>query len=247
MYGEPDDLVVKRFETKWGGAAVCTHRGLVRTNNEDYYGASEDGRLFAIADGMGGHPKGEVASEVAVKAAVKVAGKTPYQTVANAIDAAQAAVWTIPSRDGELKPGCTLVVACVQDGRVQIGSVGDSRVYYFARPNTHRVDYPENSSMERVTRDHSIRGELTQSIGGGVETAVGSNIEIGVVSGDMLLLCTDGLHGFVPDIEIEAVMQMARASREAALRRLVGLAFERGAPDNITCMVIKIGNLQGTW
>lgn len=234
----PDDLIVKRIGTPWGGLAVCTHVGAVRTNNEDRYGASPNASLFAVADGMGGHPKGEVAAEIAVRAAVGQSMREgPYFAVGHAIFDAHEQVCRIPVAEDSLKPGCTLVVVAIKNGWAHIGSVGDSRVYYRSC----------QGQTELVTRDQSIDGRLTESIGTVARYPTPYRRNIGLLRGDLLLLCTDGLHGFVSDEKIAEALTEATRSREVALRRLVGLAFEAGAPDNITCMIARIDDLNGTY
>ena len=232
-HGEPADLQILRFPAPWGGLVACTHKGLVRKGNEDRFGASPDGRTFAVADGMGGHDGGELAAEAAVAAATADAsfpGTRANVVVSAAIERAQRAVAPLTvGKVGARAPGCTLVVAHLDPRArsVRIGWVGDSRAYLW------------DGTLVQITRDHAFAGQLTQAIGGSLEPTSGSAVTESLVLSQWLLVCTDGLHGFVDDAAIAEALRSH--SRDTALRRLVGAAFARGAPDNITCVIARVG------
>ena len=237
LYDEPDDLKVWRLQASWGGIVSASHHGLKRTSNEDRYGASPNGLTFALADGMGGHPAGEVAAEAAVRAVINMPeaepGTLPPVFAFEAILRAQTAVAPLASfRREQPSPGSTLVVGRSDPmlRHVAIGWVGDSRAYLFA-----------GDQLKRITRDHVHPefGTLTQSIGGGSATSAGEVEVLSVPRGGWLLLCSDGLHGFVSDEAIRAALSAAQGFREIAVRRLIGRAFARGAPDNVTCMIVS--------
>lgn len=236
LYDEPDDLKVWRLPAAWGGIVGASHRGLKRSNNEDRYGVSLNGITIALADGMGGHPAGEVAAEAAVRAVVNMPesdGTLPPVFAFEAIRRAQNAVAPLAAfRREQPSPGSTLVVARIDPmlRHVAIGWAGDSRAYLFA------VDH-----LARITRDHTDPrfGTLTQAIGGGSATSAGEVEFVGVPRGGWLLLCSDGLHGCVSDEAIRAALCAAQGFREIAVRRLIGRAFAAGAPDNVTCMIVS--------
>lgn len=238
IHGEPDDLKVWRFNGSWGGIVAASHQGLKRTSNEDRYGASATGLTFALADGMGGHPAGEIAAEAAVRSVINLLADgeqvvSPRAFVVEAIRHAQRDVAPLASLRRELpSPGSTLVVGRI-DAKVRsvsIGWVGDSRAYFFA-----------DEQLARLTEDHALPtdGSLTQSIGGGSATSQGDVITFPVRSGAWVLLCSDGLHGYVSEEAIHAALVAAQGFREIAVRRLIGRAFARGAPDNVTCMIVS--------
>lgn len=218
----PEPLVIRRQHTPWGSLAGFSHVGLEREGNEDRFAASPDGALFAVADGMGGHDGGELAAEAAVRAACAGGG-----TVAEAFERARLAVEPLAQgRTGRRAPGCTLVtVRPAADGRsADVGWAGDSRAYLW-----------NGTTLAPVTRDHSIGGRLTRCLGGGSGDARPDVVTVDVRTWRWLLVCTDGLHGFVKDGAIAEALRVP--TRGEALPRLLDAALRRSAPDNLTCVL----------
>ncbi|MBT0994267.1 serine/threonine-protein phosphatase [Cellulomonas sp. DKR-3] len=229
---------------RWGAA---TSPG-GRAGNEDALLAQDD--VFVVADGMGGHDAGEVASAAAVASLRALVGRgAGPDEVHDALLAAHQAVRAVPSTS-DRRPGTTVsgVVLTVHDGTPcwVVLNVGDSRTYRMA-----------GAVLEQVTRDHSEVAELvadglllpdeaarhpwrhvvTRVLGGGA-TAVDPDVLVMAVSpGDRMLACTDGLTDALPDARIEAELK-AEPDPQAAADRLVATAVAAGASDNVTVVVV---------
>ena len=238
-------------KTSWHG---ITDTGLVRDHNEDNFAFLDlgDKTLFVVADGMGGHDAGEIASEIAVKTVcseVREAGSgstDPLLLVERAVQRANAEVKREATRKGS-NMGTTLSVALVSKGTAFIGSVGDSRVYWI-----------ENGSITQVTEDHSVvaklvaAGQLTKeaarnhprsnllyrTIGSDAAVAV-NTLRVPLTRGGTLLLCTDGLWGEVDDEEIRRICAGEKHT-DLICARLVQRANANGGKDNITAIVAKV-------
>jgi len=223
MRSAPEPLVILRRPAAWGDLAAFSHVGLEREGNEDRFDASPDGEVFAVADGMGGHDDGEVAAEAAVRAACAGGG-----TVVQAVERAQRAVLPLARGRRHSAPGCTLVVVRVAPGgrSAEVGWVGDSRAYLW-----------DGAWLAPLTRDHSLGRSLARCIGGGIDDAKPDVVTVDVRPGAWLLVCTDGLHGFVKDHRIAEALRVP--TRAEALPRLLDAACRRGAPDNVTCVLAR--------
>ena len=246
-----------------GGA---THVGMVRTNNEDCFRIVPSLQLYVLADGMGGEAHGEVASSLAVETVVKHCleglenpsaelfgeakpGLTPRtQRVLSAIHLANEKVFQSAEDHPEQQGmGATLTVAWIDGAQLSVGHVGDSRVYLL-----------RSGALQQLTSDHSLvaeqvrRGILTASeaeqsnlqsvllraLGTQPEVEVDSE-EVGLFSGDILLLCSDGLTRMVTEPEIAGALQSEPQPQRAA-EKLVALANESGGVDNVTVVVVSL-------
>ncbi len=238
-------------EITWHG---ITDQGVTRPQNEDSLMMTDisGDALFVVADGMGGHDAGEVASAIAaatVAAAVRSAQgrkRDPLATVEQAVQRANAAVrQEASSRRSNM--GTTLTAALVSAGTAYIASVGDSRAYWI-----------ENGSISQVTRDHSLvaalvaAGKLTPEEArdhpkanllvrtiGSDETVKVDTFTLPLRRGGTLLLCTDGLWGEVPDEDLRRICADEQRT-EVVCARLVQQANDRGGRDNITAIVAKV-------
>lgn len=239
--------------------AVGTDRGLVREINEDSYRiipeSSQTPCVFIIADGMGGHNCGEIASRMAVdfigdcveqNMSQLCSSKNMSSEVRGMVENANRAVFESsiarPEANGM---GTTLTMAVVIGGRVTVAHVGDSRLYVL-----------HNGVMRQITEDHSYIGELvkkgsltreeaerhprknviTRAIGSSPELEV-DMLDIEVENEDILLLCTDGLTNMISEDEIYSVIKDSEP--ETACAELIETAKKRGGEDNITVIVIK--------
>lgn len=237
-----------------------TDLGRVRENNEDKFDYLEPddpavlavkGRVFAVADGMGGHSAGQVAAEMALNLFIRShyadsnadmeASLRRAVTEANAyiVDVAN----TVPGRKGM---GATLTATVLRDDDLFIAQVGDSRCYLL-----------RGGELEQITEDHSwvaeqvragaltleqaeqspFRNVITRSMGGAPEVDADLTA-IRVAPGDRYLLCSDGLSGMVPDSEIAELL--AQGSPSLAAWNLVERANQYGGKDNITAFVLHI-------
>jgi protein phosphatase len=236
-----------------------TDVGRVRTNNEDAYwlGGGEDWYLALVADGMGGHQAGEVASRVAVELIGRMIesanpggkdGTACQELLVRAITEANREVNRLArSRPSLAGMGTTLSALLVHGREAELAHVGDSRVYRL-----------RNGKLELLTEDHSLvqelinqgsltpeearihphRNILTRALG--TEPVLKVDIRHEEVQpGDLFLLCTDGLTGAVTDAELEEVLTAAPRSRAAA--ELVQLANSRGGRDNVTVVLLEAG------
>jgi protein phosphatase len=243
-------------------AAGLTDVGRQRGNNEDSYlywepDSDEEfrrkGRLAVIADGMGGYEGGQEASRLAVETVLQVYDNAFANDPQNALVAALASAHQSIQRYAAEHPqfygmGTTCTALSIVDRQLHFAHVGDSRLYHIRA-----------ASISRLTRDHSYVGKLVES---GIvrpedadshpqrhilTAALGSGREVAphapdrpfpLEEGDTLVLCTDGLWGLVGDQELARVVQSTPPA-EACLQ-LVGMALERGGPDNITVLVLRV-------
>ena len=229
-------------------AAAVTDPGRTRRHNEDAYVIEPP--LFAIADGMGGAQAGEVASRLAT-AALKEAGANGggEQRISDLIQEANRRVYDRSSSDPNTSGmGTTITVALVEDDYVAFGHVGDSRAYLI-----------RNAQMEQLTEDHSLVNELlktgklsreeaeTHPQRSVITRALGTDPDVDVdtfrvqaESGDLFLLCSDGLTDMVSEESILDVVERNRDDIDGALRALVKAANRGGGQDNITVVAFEI-------
>ncbi len=233
-----------------GGSDV----GLVRPRNEDAYLLEPP--LFAVADGLGGHQAGEIASRVAMETLLGEAPSRPDpKALARAVRAANAAVMQAAEEGrGRAGMGTTLTAAMVEGTRIVIAHVGDSRAYLL-----------EGGTLTQLTQDHSIVADMVRSGAITPETArvhpsrsvitraLGSDpnlavdvLEVVARPGARLLLCTDGLSGMLTDDEIARILA-AEPSADEAVRRLITAANDAGGQDNITVVVVELGHADLTF
>lgn len=246
--------------------AAATHPGSRRLTNEDAYGANPELGLFLVADGMGGHAAGEVASRVAVESVTAFVEQTagdrhhtwpiPYEiTLSPAANRLKAAFVLANRRvaseihQNESYAGmATTAVAVLVDGNTVVAAhAGDSRVYQLQGDRLRQLTRDHSWVAEQVqaglltadaAREHPWRNVVTRALTGGPEL----DPEITTPSvevGDRLLLCSDGLSGVVSHDEIRALLAPP-ASLDEVCRRLVDRANEGGGPDNITVLAIQI-------
>ena len=240
---------------------VGTDVGRIRDNNEDSSGSAwlEDGSLFVIvADGMGGHEAGEVASSLAVRVAEDVIREDPdadpRDRLYNALLEANQAILGEGASSGTRGMGTTAICAILRGNQAYIAQVGDSRCYQFRkghkiwRTTDHtRVQMlvDEGKLTEEQARHHPEAGMLTRALGH-ARMADGQPLVPEVLDeplileqGDTLVLCTDGLHDLVEDHEIGELI--AGRDGDEAVRVLIETACDRGGHDNVTIAVVNGG------
>lgn len=228
---------------------VSTHPGRRRRHNEDAYVIEPP--LFAVADGMGGAKAGEVASSLAAAALKENNGGTGgEERVTALIQEANRRVFRRANEDREAAGmGTTMTVALVEDNRVAFGHVGDSRAYLI-----------REGEIEQLTDDHSLVAELVR---GGkltpeeadthpqrsvITRAVGTEPDVDVdtftiepESGDLFLICSDGLTDMVDDETILRAVEENRSNLEVAAKALINAANKEGGEDNITVVFFEVG------
>jgi serine/threonine protein phosphatase PrpC len=228
-------------------SASRTDIGRVRDSHED--AVVRDDRLALVADGMGGHSGGEVASAMA--AAVVQATFTGHSIdeLRAAVRTANRAIWERSRGNSDLEGmGTTLSVAGLTDnGDLAVVHVGDSRLYMFRDGSLRQltVDHSFTAELVRVgelseqeARDHPHRGLLTRALGVGPDVELDS-AAYPALEGDRLLLCSDGLFNEVLDHEISSVMA-GTPHVQAASDQLVEMALSRGGHDNISVVVAEV-------
>jgi serine/threonine-protein phosphatase Stp1 len=234
--------VALRFED-----AGVTHPGKVRSNNEDAFLARPNERLWTVADGMGGHEDGEWASQCIVDQLAATSLGQDFDAdlteVANAIHAANAAIHAAAERDAK-QMGSTVVALLIEGPRFAVFWVGDSRVYLL-----------RDGQIVRLTKDHSQvqamvdAGQLTleeaasHPMSNVIVRAVGvdGRLELDAIidealPGDVFVLCSDGLTDVAADADIAATA--AGKPPAAAAQDLLDLTLLRGAPDNVSIVVV---------
>jgi protein phosphatase len=243
-----------------------TDLGRRRKINEDSFLVSPETSLYAVCDGMGGHNAGEVASRMAVetisafieRSAVEKEITWPWGLDANlsfdanrlktAIRLANARVFQAADNREELTGmGTTVVAALVSGDAMTVGSAGDSRCYLV-----------RGGAMKQLTRDdswvsaalgegilnsddvehHPLRNVITKAVGAR-DTIDLDVVEHDLAPGDLVLLCSDGLHGMVSDLDIARILVPVPDSLEDASARLVEAANEAGGRDNVTVLLLR--------
>ena len=251
--------------------AAKTDVGMKRTHNEDYFSLMEDEQLFIVADGMGGHSSGEVASRMAAETISEFYQRTkdeeatwPYKMdrslsyienrLVCGIKLANYKIYEAASKDIRFKGMGTTVVTCLINGdKIYIAHVGDSRCYRL-----------RNSEMAQITRDHSLledykeakpdmteeeernfphKNVITRALG--MRDTVQVDIKThDVADGDLFLLCSDGLSTMVPDEHIEQILKSSE-DLEKSVAELVDQANRAGGTDNITTLILNCSNTKG--
>jgi PPM family protein phosphatase len=237
-----------------------TDLGQVRENNEDKFDFIEPddpgvlarkGRVYAVADGMGGHSAGQIASELGLKIFIK----SFYQDTANSVAASlkravqEANAYIvevakqIPGRGGM---GTTLTAAVVRDDMLTIAQVGDSRLYLLRAGEIRQLTEDHSWVAEHVRRGTMTKEEaensphrnvITRSLGGALEVTP-DLYEVKLKPGDRYLLCSDGLSGMVTD---EDLLKVAGSdSPSVAAWNLVEMANAHGGLDNVTALIIEV-------
>lgn len=224
-----------------------TDIGCVRDHNEDSLIVAPP--LFAVADGMGGHAAGEVASEIAVNTlAAHAPDHIDAEALGNAVIRANQEV-IAAARDGRGRDGMgtTMTVAMIEGERLIIAQVGDSRAYLLHRGNLQQLtrDHSLVSDMveagqltEEEARVHPQRSVITRALGSDPDM-LADLYEINVESGDRLLICSDGLSTMLVDTEIEERMRTVPDPQRCA-NTLVSDALKAGGHDNVTVIVADV-------
>lgn len=238
-----------------------TDTGRRRQHNEDCLGiyvpqTDEEietrGTLLVVADGMGGYAAGEVASHIAVETVVdnyyEDAAATAEEGLSRALDAANQSVLHEASRDaGRSGMGTTIAVAAILDGELAAANVGDSRVYLIRDGTASQISHDHSWVAEllevgKITaeeaRHHPMRNVVTRSLGGRPEVEVELYPRHRLKTGDVLLVCSDGLWGMVSAEEISSIVESLSA--QAAADALIVAANQAGGHDNITAIVCRV-------
>lgn len=238
--------------------------GRQRNLNEDAYLVDAGKSLFVVADGMGGHAAGEVASKIATETIQDFIAHTeeedgtwphaydenfsrPTNRLMSAMKIANSRVIEAMKRDVRLQGMGTTVVGGLLDGnRISVAHVGDSRAYLVRDGQMSRITSDHSWVFEQVragvmteaeAEKHPLRNVITRALGG-ASTVVPDATELEVRPGDVLLLCSDGLTGMVTDDDILRIITQTEDVAEAC-EKLIESANESGGHDNITAVVVR--------
>ena len=228
-------------------SSALTHQGRVRQQNQDSYCIRERDSLWAVADGMGGHEGGEWASAKLVETLDAIAVPAGLEAACDAVEQAireanRAIVAEAEQRGRQM--GTTVVALLVQEQRYAVLWVGDSRAYLLRGGKLLQLSRDHTQVQEMVDRGimrpedvagHPMGHILSRAVG--VREEVQIDRAVGEIEpGDVFLLCSDGLHGYVEEAEIQR--RLGRGSPERALDDLIALTLDNGAPDNVTGIAI---------
>jgi protein phosphatase len=241
--------------------STFTHRGYVRKTNQDNFFVPDEKcsplTLFMVADGMGGHNAGDVASKIAVESIVDYFTQNSAfdsfcvrKSVFESIKYANSAIISFSkTHDRFTDMGTTLTFACVQDNKAFIGHIGDSRAYIIKNGNAKQITrdhslvqelYEKGTITKAQMNSHPNRNILTRALG--LEASIEADCyEIALQEGDLLLLCTDGLNLYI-DIEQNMEMFNSGFSTEEIVNALGQKALDAGGADNITIIAAKCLN-----
>jgi serine/threonine protein phosphatase PrpC len=242
-----------------------THVGRQRQHNEDAFLVESNARLFLVADGMGGHAAGEIASRIAVDSISEFIlhtkeedGTWPhaydehYTRTTNrlmaALRMANQRVLEAMKKDARLRGMGTTVVACMADEeKMSVAHVGDSRAYLIREGQLSRITNDHSWVFEQVqagmlteaeAEKHPLRNVITRALGGALQVTPDAS-EISAQKGDVFLLCSDGLTGMVPENEILRVVTANSDDLPKACQQLIDAANERGGLDNVTAVLVR--------
>ncbi len=245
--------------------AELSSPGPVRENNEDFVGFWQPqsveekrgrGAVAALADGVGGMSRGEVASRLAVETALAAFheapdGQTPQQLITQMFNTANLAVYDQAMEDhGKHRMATTLCIAVLRNNEVVVGNVGDSRVYLVHKGEIKQLSTDHSyvgmqqkfgliSEQDAKISEH--RSILTRSVG--QDPVIRVDVEASTVfKGDRIVLCSDGLYAHVADSEIAEIV--SRLSPAQACRQLVALAEQRGTDDNLSIQVLQMNDVE---
>jgi PPM family protein phosphatase len=239
-------------ELSW---AFRSHPGMVRPDNEDCVGAyapadlEERGCLFVVADGMGGHAAGEVASRLAVENVLQnwtTASSTGNQALRSAVRTANGTVFGASLDNEHRGMGTTLTALALSGGEALVAHVGDSRAYQVRGDQCSQLtaDHSRVGEMLRMrlitpeqAAHHPARSQLTRSLGFAPSVQV-DLARADIRPEDAFVLCSDGLWDLVSRAEI--AMAVSVPSADEAAESLLRHALDRGAPDNVTVVVIRV-------
>jgi serine/threonine protein phosphatase PrpC len=241
-----------------------TDLGRKRTSNEDAFFSDDKLGLYVVADGMGGHAAGEVASQEAVETVYGMVkrglsnqrplseplseadARSACRLMESAVQAATYMVFSMAELDrGKQGMGTTISALLISGSFAVTAQVGDSRIY-----RTHAGE------TEQLTEDHTLiawqlkqglitpqeakksphRNVITRAVGNRDYVQVDTGI-VGLTAGDRFLLCSDGLHGYLQTTDIAPIVELGS---EPAVKRFIALANERGGKDNITAILVEI-------
>ncbi len=238
------------------GAATDT--GIVREKNEDNYSVDTNLNVYIVADGIGGHIAGEIASFIAVRTIQEYLSthnpndhQPVQETILASINAAHKAIHAAAGgTDNNIRMGTTIVLAWIPSPAepAWIAHVGDSRAYLY-RENKLSLLTEDHTLLWQARREGVLpenpslwppRQALSQALGASDEIEPEAR-QLGLKLGDQLLLCTDGLTDMVPDDEIGSILRSGKSPQESC-DEFIRTAIANGGQDNITAVLVQIND-----
>lgn len=236
--------------------AYISDIGLLRKRNEDHYLVMDEYGLFAVCDGMGGHKGGDIASKIAVDClqeymcylATDNLSQNLITVLNTAIYKANHQIWLQAQENPQWhEMGTTITAAIIKKKQLAIAHVGDSSLYIF-----------RNGKLKKITRDHTLAQKmvtdgllknedkkssgynhiLTRALGIQEEVII-DNFEYQLYSGDLVLLCSDGLSDMLDDNEMDTILNQEE-NLQNSLDTLLDTALKKGGYDNITIILLRI-------
>ncbi len=243
-----------------------TDVGRKRAHNEDSLSISDDLGLYLVADGMGGHNAGEVASSTAVETVTSFVHRftgdkdvttslSPDTEISQKADVLVSAV-RLANRQVSIRArekyeyvgmGTTIVAIFIEEDTAHIANVGDSRAYLIRNSKIKQLTTDHSWINEQIqkqiipkedARNHRWRNVITRALGNKPDVEI-DLVSVDLKSGDLLLLCTDGLSGMLEDNEQFQIISRSKGNLEKACKDLINAANERGGLDNITVILLK--------
>ena len=251
-------------------AAGMTDVGCVRKHNEDSFLCDPELGLYVVADGLGGHAAGEVASQIVVERVAQFVSETAemdrtwpleYDTSltfdGNRLRVALLLSDLAITEDIKANPeretmGSTVVAALVKGRHVTLAHVGDSRAYLLKKDGIHQITKDHSWVAEQVAngiltpseaRIHPFRNVITQALGNGGDLEIEVQ-EFEIENSDQLLLCSDGLSGMVGDAQIWDIVNQS-PDLQTAVESLISAARDNGGEDNITVVLVGLEPEEG--
>ena len=242
-------------------AAGATHVGRVRASNQDAYLCDPDEGTFIVADGMGGHAGGEIASQLAINEIrayiqskqselsakmMRHPDSRILSMLTKAVNFASTRIYERALEQPFLKGmGTTATVAMVRDKHLYHAHVGDSRLYLVRSSFIYQLTHDHSLVSEQVRAGllteeeaelHHLRNVITRSVGYQEEEDVDVSC-LALEDGDLIVMCSDGLHGKIGDRELSDII---KTNGPASCQPLIDQANLRGGEDNITVVVVKV-------
>ncbi len=239
-------------------------KGPFRSTNQDAYWVSDVsdpvdlGELYVVTDGVGGQEYGAAAAQLGVQVIStqfyqqRQAGVTIPDALKQAIHQANEAIYEQAQERGGVKMGCTVVVAVQHEGTLHVAHVGDARVYLLHKNKLRQLTRDDSWVQKQVdagiitpeeAENHRMRNVVTQALGNKLEIEVHQSQHENFRHGDRLLLCTDGLHGVLPDAKM--VRLLKNNAPQTAADALVQAAIDAGTQDNVTAVVAELKKRNG--
>ena len=243
---------------------AATDTGRVRDHNEDSYSAPRGKEsppgvdaLLVVADGMGGHAAGEVASRMTVEGIVqslndrgeessKLRGNAFGAFLRRVLEEVNQKVWQAGQESDKRGMGTTCTLAAIRDDQLFLAHIGDSRAYLLRDGELHQVSKDHSWVEDAVdqgvitreqARTHPNRNVITRAIGLEPQPEIDTSV-MALADGDLLLLCSDGLNSMIPDEDIHRIL--TTSGLEDVCRALIRAANSQGGHDNITVVVAKV-------